>query len=109
MLFAIVSFYQRMSDFNLNLSGAESHLEQVTGDDFDGNVILGVLDGDTDPNEWLAAIEAGNVLVLNVDGDLNELAEPFARPVVDLGGNLTHFRGFLIVTPPDAGIDTDRV
>jgi hypothetical protein len=49
------------------------------------------------------------VLVLNVDGDLNELAEPFARPVVDLGGNLTHFRGFLIVTPPGAGIDTDRV
>jgi hypothetical protein len=109
MLFAIVSFYQRMSDFNLNLSGAESHLEEATGDRFSGNVILGILDGDTDPTEWLAAIEAGNVLMLNVDGDLNELAEPFARPVVDLGGNLTHFRGFLIITPPDAGIDTDRL
>ena len=94
-----------MSDFNLNLSEAEEHLD----DDAEGDVVLGVLDGTTDPGEWIRAIEAGNVLVLAVEGDLNELAKGFARPIRDMGGNLTHFREFLVVTPPDVEINTDRL
>ncbi|WP_336024969.1 DUF5779 family protein [Halobellus salinisoli] len=94
-----------MSDFNLNLSEAEEHL----GDDVEGDVVLGVLDGSTDPDVWIDAVESDNVLVLAVDGDLNELAKGFARPVRDLGGSLTHFRRFLVVAPPGVDIDTDRL
>jgi len=94
-----------MSDFNLNLSEAEEHL----GDDVEGDVVLGVLDGSTDPDLWIDAIESDNVLVLAVEGDLNELAKGFARPVRDLGGSLTHFRRFLVVAPPGVDIDTDRL
>jgi MinD-like ATPase involved in chromosome partitioning or flagellar assembly len=95
-----------MSDFNLDLSSAEEHLdeEEVTGD-----VILGVLDGETDPQEWIAAVDDGNVLFLAVEGDLNELATGFAREIKDMDGQLMHFRTFLVVTPPGVNIDTDRL
>ncbi|MUV57685.1 hypothetical protein SAMN04487947_1926 [Halogeometricum rufum] len=95
-----------MSDFNLDLSSAEEHLdeEEVTGD-----VILGVLDGETDPQEWIAAVDDGNVLFLAVEGDLNELATGFAREIKDMDGQLMHFRKFLVVTPPGVNIDTDRL
>ena len=72
-------------------------------------VVLGVLDGTTDDEEWVEAIEDGQVLVLNVDGDLNALASGFARPVKDAGGDLMHFRGFLIVTPAGVRIDKSRL
>jgi hypothetical protein len=94
-----------MSDFNLNLSEAEEHLDE----DVEGDVVLGVLDGSTDPEVWVHTVEADNVLVLAVEGDLNELAKGFARPIRDMGGNLTHFRDFLIVAPPEVDIDTDRL
>ena len=55
------------------------------------------------------AVEGGDVLVLDVDGDLNRLAAGFAREVRDAGGTLMRFRGFLVVTPPGVGIDTDRL
>lgn len=93
-----------MSDFNLNLSEAEEHL-----DDEDTDVVLGRLDGTTPAEEWIGTVRSGNVLVLAVEGDLNELAKGFARPVRDLGGGLTHFRSFLIVTPPDVEVDTSRL
>jgi SepF-like predicted cell division protein (DUF552 family) len=95
-----------MSDFNLDLSSAEEHLdeEEVTGD-----VILGVLDGETDPQEWIDAVDDGNVLFLAVEGDLNELATGFAREIKDMDGQLMHFRKFLVVTPPGVNIDTDRL
>jgi SepF-like predicted cell division protein (DUF552 family) len=93
-----------MSDFNLNLSEAEEHL-----DDDDTDVVLATLDGSTAPEEWIRTVQGGNVLVLAVEGDLNELAKDFARPIRDLGGNITHFRSFLIVTPPDVAIDTSRL
>jgi len=93
-----------MSEFKLNLSEAEEHL-----DDDDTDVVLGRLDGTTPPDEWIGAVRSGNVLVLAVEGDLNELAKGFARPVRDLGGNLTHFRQFLVVTPPDVEVDTTRL
>ena len=99
-----------MSDFEgLDLQAVE---DQMAADEETGGshrVVLGVLDGTTDDTEWVAAIEEGAVLVLNVEGDLNELASGFARPVKDAGGDLMHFRGFLIVTPPTVSIDKNRL
>lgn len=95
-----------MGDFDLDLRNAEEALEDG---ELGGRIELGVLDGSTDADEWIAAIEGGNALVLAVDGDMNELAAGFARDVKDLGGELVHFRGFLIVSPPGVEIDTGRL
>ncbi len=95
-----------MSDFDLDLRGAEERLE---GDELDREVVLAVLDGSTDPEEWIGAVEAGRILVLAVDGDLNRLAAGFARQVRDMGGTLMHFRDFLVVTPAGVDVDTDRL
>lgn len=95
-----------MSDFDLDLQTAEGELDEP---DVRGQVVLGVLDGSTDPDEWLAHVENDDVLVLNIEGDLNELAAPFARDVRDVGGELMHFRDFLVISPPGRDIDTDRL
>ncbi len=100
-----------MGDFDgLDLQSVEEQLDDEE-DDSGGSsrVVLGVLDGTTEPTEWVSITESGNVLVLNVKGDLNELAAGFARDIKEGGGNLMHFRGFLIVTPPGVAIDTDRL
>ena len=94
-----------MSDFDLNLRDAEDHLETLPTDD----VVLGVLDGTTPPEEWISVVQDGNVLVLAVEGDLNSLAAGFAREIKDIGGELMHFRQFLIVAPVDVEINTDRL
>ncbi|GAB6861435.1 DUF5779 family protein [Haloplanus litoreus] len=96
-----------MSEFDLDLRNAEEQLEG--GSDGGSEVVLGVLDGGTDPDEWIEAVEDGKILVLNVEGDLNRLAAGFAREIRDTGGTLMRFRGFLVVTPPGVGIDTDRL
>jgi SepF-like predicted cell division protein (DUF552 family) len=96
-----------MSEFDLDLRNAEEQLEE--GEDGGSEVVLGVLDGSTDPEEWIRTVEDGKILVLNVEGDLNRLAAGFAREVRDAGGTLMRFRGFLVVTPPGVGIDTDRL
>jgi SepF-like predicted cell division protein (DUF552 family) len=96
-----------MSEFDLDLRNAEEQLEE--GTDGGSEVVLGVLDGSTDPSEWIRTVEDGKILVLNVEGDLNRLAAGFAREVRDAGGTLMRFRGFLVVTPPGIGIDTDRL
>jgi hypothetical protein len=97
-----------MSDFDLDLGAVEQRMDE--GDtDREGRVVLGVLNGTTPPAEWVETIEDGSVLVLSVDGDLNELAAGFARDVKEIGGELVHFRAFLIVTPPGIDIDTDRL
>ena len=100
-----------MSDFDgLDLQSVEEELDE--GDDGGGGssrVVLGVLDGTTEPEEWIATVDSGATLVLNVDGDLNELAAGFARDVKEAGGELMHFRGFLVVTPPGVDIDSDRL
>lgn len=99
-----------MSDFEgLDLQAVE---DQMAADEETGGshrVVLGVLDGTTDDAEWVETIEDGQVLVLTVEGDLNELAAGFARPVKDAGGDLMHFRGFLIVTPAGVTIDKSRL
>ncbi|MGM0605070.1 MAG: DUF5779 family protein [Halobacteriota archaeon] len=94
-----------MSEFDLDLRTAEDHLEALPTEE----VVLGVLDGSTPPEEWIMAVDNGNVLVLAVEGDLNALAAGFAREIKDMGGELMHFREFLIVSPAETAINTDRL
>ncbi|MDF9744093.1 DUF5779 family protein [Natrinema salsiterrestre] len=96
-----------MSDFDLDLRAVEEHIDDEL--ELEGSIILGVLDGETPADEWLEAISKGNVLILNVEGDVNELAAGFARDIREADGNLVHFRGFLIVTPPGVEVSTDRL
>ncbi|MDG5818725.1 DUF5779 family protein [Natronococcus sp. A-GB7] len=96
-----------MSDFDLDLRTVEEHIDEEF--DLDGEIVLGVLDGTAPSSEWLEAVSTGNVLVLCVEGEVNELASGFARDVKESGGNLIHFRGFLVVTPPGIDVNTDRL
>jgi len=96
-----------MSEFDLDLRTVEEHIDEEL--ELEGSIVLGILDGTTPPKEWLETISKGNVLVLNVDGDVNELAAGFARDVKESGGNLVHFRGFLVVTPPGIDVNTERL
>ena len=96
-----------MSDFDLDLRTVEEHIDEEL--DIEGSIVLGMLDGTTPAEEWLETISKGNVLVLNVEGDVNELASGFARDIKESGGNLVHFRGFLLVTPPGVDVSTDRL
>ena len=94
-----------MTEFDLDLRGAEAQLDEMPSDE----VVLGMLNGETEDAEWVQSITQGNVLVLSVEGDLNELAAGFAREIKDMGGELMHFREFLIITPPETAINTDRL
>ena len=97
-----------MSDFDLDLRAMEEHIEdEELG--VDGDEVLDVLDGTTPPEERVETISEGSVLLLAVDGDVNELAAGFARDVSEAGGNLVHFRGFLVVTPPGVEVDNSRL
>ena len=97
-----------MTDFDLDLRSAEDQIDADEGDD-PGRIELGVLDGTTPDDEWLEAVEAGRTLVLDIKGDVNDLAAGFARDITEAGGDLVHFRGFLVVTPPSVEVDTDRL
>lgn len=102
-----------MDDFDLDLRTVEEQLDEAAVDpvsvEASDGVELGVLDGTTPPDDWIEAVEAGRILVLAIEGDLNELAAGFARDIYELGGDLVHFRGFLIVTPPSVTVDTSRL
>ena len=98
-----------MSGIDLDLQTVEEELDDEDGEEGDNRVVLGVLDGTTPDEEWLAVVDGGDTLVLDVKGELNELAAGFARDVSEAGGDLMHFRGFLVVTPPDVSIDASRV
>jgi hypothetical protein len=99
-----------MADFDgLDLQSVEAELDEDSESDGSDRVVLGVLDGTTDPAEWIETVDSGATLVLNVEGDLNELAAGFARDVKEGGGELMHFRDFLIVTPPGVDIDAERL
>lgn len=94
-----------MGEFDLDLSTIEEEMEENR----DTGVILGVLDGSTPGEEWMRAVATGKVLVLSIDGNLTELAAEFAPEVKDAGGSVVHFRDFLIVSPPDVEVDTERL
>lgn len=94
-----------MSGFDLDLGS----IERDELDDGERRVVLGVLDGTTSGEEWFEEVAHGNVLVLDVRGDLNDLASSFAREVRDAGGSLMHFRGFLIVAPPGIPVESGRL
>jgi len=94
-----------MAEFDLDLGAVEREMDEFE----DRRVVLGVLDGETPEESWVEEVKRGNVLVLYIDGDLNELARGFAGAVKDGGGSLVHFREFLIVAPPDVSVDTDRL
>lgn len=99
-----------MSDFEgLDLQAVEDQMDTSEPEAGSDRIVLGVLDGETGAEEWLETVQSGAVLVLDVEGDLNELAAGFARDVKEAGGELMHFRGFLVVTPPGVAIDTDRL
>jgi len=99
-----------MSDFDgLDLQSVEDELDTDEDGAGAGRVVLGALDGTTPPEEWVETVGSGAVLVLNVEGDLNELAAGFARQVKEAGGELMHFRGFLVVSPPEVDIDASRL
>lgn len=99
-----------MGEFSLDLRTIEDHIEDPEpDDDAASSVVLGVLDGTTDPGEWSDAVADGSVLVLDIEGDVNELAAGFAKDVRDVGGDLVQFRGFLVVTPPGVALDTTRL
>lgn len=97
-----------MADFGLDLKAVEEHIN-TDEEASPHRITLGVLDGTTPPREWIDAIDRGEVLVLAVEGELNELAARFAPEISEAGGDLVHFREFLIVTPPDIAVDTDRL
>ncbi|WP_247009130.1 DUF5779 family protein [Halorientalis litorea] len=96
-----------MVDIDLDLQAVEDQMESEGGEG--SRIVLGVLDGTTADEEWLAEVDGGAVLVLAVEGDVNELAAGFARDISDAGGTLMKFRDFLLVTPPGVVIDTDRL
>ena len=102
-----------MDDFDLDLRAIEERMaedEDAESRSVEGQAVeLGVLDGSTPPEEWIGIVERGRVLVLAIEGDLNQLAAGFARDIHELGGDLVHFRGFLIVSPPDVPVDTSRL
>lgn len=97
-----------MSDFDLDLRAAEEEIDEPEREG-SGRIELGILDGSTPDEEWVAAVADGRTLVLDIEGDVNELAAGFARDVKERGGDLVHFRGFLLVTPPGVDVDTDRL
>ena len=106
-----------MTEFEgLDLQSVESQLEEESGDDPaeggddpEARLVLGILDGTTPDSEWIELVESGAVLVLNVEGDLNELAAGFGREIHAQGGELMHFRDFLLVAPPGVELDTSRL
>ncbi|HET7323466.1 MAG TPA: DUF5779 family protein [Halococcus sp.] len=98
-----------MSDFDLDLQAVETEIADESEGERANRVVLGVLDGRTPDDEWVEEVEDDAVLVLAVQGDLNRLASGFAHDIREMGGELIHFRKFLLVTPPGVSIDTDRL
>jgi hypothetical protein len=94
-----------MSDFGLDLGAIEEEMDSAG----DGRVVLGILDGETPGEEWIDVVGRGDVLVLSIEGNLEELAGEFAGEIDEAGGSLVHFRDFLVVTPPNVSVDTDRL
>lgn len=90
-----------MAEFDLDLGPIESEI-----DTSDRRLVLGKLDGETPARTWIEEVEAGNILVLGVVGELNAVAADIAEAVDELGGSIVHYREMLLSTPP--GIPIDR-
>lgn len=95
-----------MTEFDLDLRAVE---DQIEPEPEETSVELGVLDGSSEPSEWVDAVDDDRLLVLAVEGDVNERAAGFAREVTEMGGDVVHFRGFLVIAPPGVGVDTGRL
>jgi hypothetical protein len=97
--------------FDLDLQTVEEEIEPDDDADElgDRRIVLGVLDGTTDEREWFEVVERGDVLVLAIEGELTDLATDLVPRVKERGGNLVHFREFLIVTPANVSVDADRL
>lgn len=97
-----------MTEFDLDLSAIEENLEDEE-ERGDGRIVLATLDGNTPAQEWIDLVAGGHVLVLSIEGSLDDLAADFAPEIDETGGSIIHFRDFLIVAPPAVAIDTDRL
>ncbi len=90
-----------MAEFDLDLGTIESEI-----DTSDRRLVLGKLDGETPEQTWIEEVEAGNILVLGIIGELHIVAADLTNSVSEIGGSIVHFRDMLIITPP--GIPIDR-
>lgn len=115
-----------MSDFGLDLQTVEQEIQKQqdspahedektkktedtdTGEE-SRRIVLDVLDGTANADEWTSLVRSGTPLVLAVEGDIEESASPFVREIVEMGGDIVHFRSFLIVVPPEVEIDNSRL
>ncbi len=97
-----------MTEFELDLSAIEEDLKDDEGQ-HDGRVVLAALDGNTPAHEWVDLVREGHVLVLSIEGRLEDLAAEFAPEIDEAGGSIVHFRDFLVIAPPAVTIDTDRL
>jgi len=83
-----------MSDFEgLDLQSVEDQMDEGTTATEGATASCWRYWTDRHRRRWIEMVEDGAVLVLDVDGDLNELASTFARDVKEAGGELMHFRG----------------
>jgi hypothetical protein len=94
-----------MDRFELNLESIEEELTETTNQ----KIILGFLDGSIPGSEWIKELDSGNVVVLQVKGDLEELVHDIAPEIKQKGGSIVHFRGFLILAPPGIFVDNERL
>ena len=94
-----------MDPYEIDLESAEEALDLPT----DQKIILGFLDGSVPESEWVSELELGNVLVLQVKGELETLIQKIAPHIKENGGSIVHFRGFLIITPSTISVDNTRL
>ncbi len=93
-----------MGEFDLDLGSIEENMPEE-----DRRVILDVLDMSRNGEQWVRDVAKGNILVLHVRGELDEVVGGFAEEIKEFGGSIMHFRSFLVITPPDVDIDADRL
>ncbi len=94
-----------MDPYELDLESVEEGLDLST----DQKIILGFLDGSVPESEWISELELGNVLVLQIKGELEALIQEIAPHIKENGGSIVHFRGFLIITPSTISVDNTRL
>jgi hypothetical protein len=94
-----------MDRFELDLESIEEELTETINQ----KIILGFLDGSVPDSEWVQELDSGNVVVLQIKGDLEELVHDMAPEIKQKGGSIVHFRGFLILAPSGIFIDNERL